>query len=294
MNSSEKHSKQAEYSLKFAHVTRFHPCYDPLAHFRFARIHLPVAAKCNIQCNYCKRSLNKVESRPGVASCLLPVGKAVEWVRQAVKRHPELRVVGIAGPGEPLANPETFEVLEAVHREHPHLIKCLSTNGLLLADSLPKLLNCGVKAVTVTINAVKPSTAAKIYEYVLYEGRKLTGEEAASLLLSKQFEGVKAAAEAGLAVKINTVLIPEINLTEVVEVAKAAKRLGAHKMNLIPLIPMYKFSKLRPPTCQELREAREKCEKFIPQFRLCKACRADAFGIPGLERPSYRLLRDVH
>jgi len=251
-----------------------------------------VAAKCNIQCNYCKRDINKFERRPGVASCILTPKKALSLVEKAVERHPELTVVGVAGPGDPLANPETFETLRMVHERFPHLIKCLSTNGLLLAEKLPELLRYGLKAVTVTINAVKPSTAAKIYEYVLYGGLKLTGVEAARLLLSKQFEGVKAAAEAGLAVKVNTVLIPEINLAEVEGVAEKVALLGAQKMNIIPLIPMYRFSGFRPPTCQELREARERCEKYIEQFRLCRACRADACGIPGLERGS--IMADFH
>ena len=58
-------------------------------------------------------------------------------------------VVGVAGPGEPLANPETFAALGQVHREHPALLKCVSTNGLLLEQSLPQLIDVGVSALTV-------------------------------------------------------------------------------------------------------------------------------------------------
>ena len=49
-----------------------HPCYNEGAHRRYARMHLPVAPKCNIQCNYCNRRYDCCnESRPGVTSEVL-------------------------------------------------------------------------------------------------------------------------------------------------------------------------------------------------------------------------------
>jgi nitrogen fixation protein NifB len=160
----------------------------------------------------------------------------------------------------------------------------VATNGFLLAEKAGILSRLGVKTVTVTINAVNPQTASKIYEYVIHDGRRLKGVKAAEMLLRKQFEGVEIAVEEGLTVKVNTVLIPEINIDEVVRVAEEASRRGVFLMNLIPLIPIHKFKNLRSPTCQEIRETREKCEKYLPQFRLCKMCRADACGVPGLDR----------
>ncbi|KYH38275.1 MAG: hypothetical protein AYL30_005310 [Candidatus Hecatellales archaeon B24] len=183
-----------------------------------------------------------------------------------------------------MANRETFLVLEKVRQQFPQLVRCVATNGLLLAEKARLLSHLGVKTVTVTINAVNPRTASKIYEYIIYDGRKLEGVSAAEVLLRKQFEGVRVAVEEGLTVRVNTVLIPEINLDEAVKVAEKVSRLGASLMNLIPLIPMHKFKSLRSPSCQEIRETREKCERYLPQFRLCKMCRADACGVPGLEK----------
>jgi hypothetical protein len=43
-----------------------HPCYSRNGHHRFARMHLPVAPACNLQCNYCNRKFDcSNESRPG-------------------------------------------------------------------------------------------------------------------------------------------------------------------------------------------------------------------------------------
>jgi nitrogen fixation protein NifB len=35
--------------------TREHPCFSENARHTTGRIHLPVAPKCNIQCNFCDR-----------------------------------------------------------------------------------------------------------------------------------------------------------------------------------------------------------------------------------------------
>ena len=109
-----------------------HPCYSDKACHAFGRCHVPVAPKCNIQCNYCIRDFDCVnESRPGVTSRVLSPEEALDLVRKVMKEHPYVKVVGIAGPGEPLANPETFEALRLIHTEFPRLIMCISTNGLM-------------------------------------------------------------------------------------------------------------------------------------------------------------------
>ena len=110
-----------------------HPCFSRKAHFQYGRLHLPVAPACNIQCAYCdRRSDCPNESRPGVSSAILTPEQALERVKQALSQESQLRVVGIAGPGDPLCNPAAMETLALVHRSFPHLILCLSTNGLLL------------------------------------------------------------------------------------------------------------------------------------------------------------------
>ncbi len=60
-----------------------HPCFNSEARHRTARMHLPVAPKCNIQCNYCNRKFDCVnESRPGVTSAVLTPRQAVNYLDQ--------------------------------------------------------------------------------------------------------------------------------------------------------------------------------------------------------------------
>src|SRR5512144_3132179 len=88
-----------------------HPCYSTDAQHKFARLHLPVAPRCNIKCLYCNRKFDCVnESRPGVTSAVLTPEQGLERFLETKRLMPNLAIVGVAGPGDAMANPEeTFE-----------------------------------------------------------------------------------------------------------------------------------------------------------------------------------------
>jgi nitrogen fixation protein NifB len=263
-----------------ADVFHTHPCLHKSAARWFGRIHLPVAPECNIKCHYCVRTYDCAnETRPGVASRVVSPGEALQVVSEAVVRDPRLRVAGIAGPGDPLSNPATFETLELIHSRWPHLINCISTNGLLLAECLPALQARGVRAVTVTVNAVSPAVGSLIYDHVWHRGRVYLGEAAAGLLLQAQLAGIEEAAAMGMVVKVNTVYIPMINDAHLIEIAVRARKAGAHVMNLMPLIPLGRFAGLKPPGRQQILLARRNLAGIIRQIEHCRQCRADAAGM---------------
>ena len=272
-----------------------HPCYSDKACHAFGRCHLPVAPKCNIQCNYCVRDFDCVnESRPGVTSKVLTPEEGLDLVRRVIKDYPYVKVIGIAGPGEPLANPETFEALRLVHGEFPHLIMCLSTNGLLLPESIEELAKYDVGNVTVTLSAIDPAIGEKIYSWVDYKGKRYRGREAAEILLSQQLKGIEMAVAKKMFVKINTVYIPGINDEHIPEIAKKVGEMGAFTFNVIPLIPQYKFADITPPTPKDKREMQDRCAPFIKQMRHCARCRADAIGKLGQDVQSciYQQMKD--
>jgi nitrogen fixation protein NifB len=194
-----------------------------------------------------------------------------------------LRVIGVSGPGDPLTSDTTFEVFEQVHKEFPDLTLCLSTNGLLLPDKMDLIKKVGLKALTITINAVDPAVGQKIYSFVNYNGKVLHGREAFEVLNKYQLKGLHEAAAAGIAVKVNTVYIPGVNTAHIPEIAKTARGLGAYIMNIMPLIPQGKFANKIAPTQQEIRRIREACQGTLIQFHNCVQCRADASGVPAEE-----------
>lgn len=268
------------------YVMAHHPCFSEAAHKGSGRIHLPVAPSCNLQCGYCVRKYDCVnESRPGVASTVLTAAEAIERVEAVIERHGDIAAVGIAGPGDPLANEATFESLDLVRRRYPHVIGCVSTNGLALPDRVSDLVAVGVRSLTVTINAVMPETAAEVYLWISGPaGKRLRGEEAGRYLLDRQWQGLALAVEAGLVVKVNSVLIPGVNELELPAIAHLASEYGAHLHNVLPLIPQNKFRRHVPPTPADLHAARAACGEYLSQMSHCKQCRADACGIIGKDR----------
>ncbi len=259
-----------------------HPCYSKDAQHKYGRIHLAVAPKCNIQCNYCDRKFDCVnESRPGVTSEVLSPQEALEKTKQVLKEYPFIKVVGVAGPGDPLANDETFETFRLIKEEFPDATLCLSTNGLVLPERLPEIIRSGVTTLTVTLNAIDPEIQAKVIGHISYHGKIYRGIEAAEIMVKNQLEGIKAAVDAGLVVKINTVLIPGINDRHVLEVAKKVNELGVFIMNVMPLICQAKFADMEPPSPAYRQEVQDSCEPYVQQMRHCRQCRSDAFGLIG-------------
>lgn len=256
-----------------------HPCFSENACHFFGRMHLAVAPKCNIQCNYCIRKFDCVnESRPGVTSKVLTPQEALERAREVLEKVHYIKVVAVAGPGEPLFNEETFETFRLIKDEFPHLMRCLSTNGLLLPERIDDIEELGVGTVTVTLNAVDPEIGKEIYSFVNYHGKRYKGKEAAELLLKNQLEGIREAVKRKILVKVNTVYIPSMNDAHIVEVAKTVGEMGVYLQNVIPLIPQYKFAQITPPTSQEKNEMQDKCSEYTRQMKHCRQCRADAIG----------------
>lgn len=263
---------------------RTHPCYSPVAHFRFGRIHVPVAPRCNIQCNYCLRKFAcPNENRPGVTTRVISPDEAMTTIDAAVTREPRLRVLGVAGPGDALANEATLETFEKAKQLFPGLTRCLSTNGLLLPDRIDAIDKIGIGALTITINAVDQAIGEQIYSHVRYKGKTYRGPEAFEVLHRNQMAGLAEAARRGMLVKVNAVLIPGINDQHLVEVARAVKERGAYIMNVIPVLPLAKFADIPPPSDELVNQVRDECAAIIKQFRNCMRCRADAIGVPGEE-----------
>jgi len=273
---------------RFAHITKAHPCFNEKMHDKVGRAHVPVAPKCNIFCNFCTRDINNEEDRPGVTSCIMKPDDAIAHIDDVTADGP-ISVVGVAGPGDSLANEETFEFFEKMAEKHPDLIKCMSTNGLLLPKYADRLAELGVNSVTVTINTIDPDIAVDIYSFIKYEVKIYKDYDAVKILIKNQLDGVEKAAANGMVVKVNSVLIPGLNDEHIVGIAKEVKKRGASLMNILPLIPLGKMKHYSRPDCSMMESVREQVEEIIPVFRACTQCRADAYGIPGKKSEDHHL-----
>lgn len=271
---------------------RNHPCFSEDAHHYYARMHVAVAPACNIQCHYCNRKYDCAnESRPGVVSEVLSPRQAVKKVKAVAAKIPQLTVLGIAGPGDPLANPErTFATFRALSHEAPDIKLCVSTNGLALPDAVDELCRHNIGHVTITINCVDPEIGAQIYPWVFWNNRRIKGIEGVEILIEQQQRGLAMLVERGVLVKVNSVLIPGVNDAHLKEVSAVVKAKGAFLHNLMPLIAapehgtFYGLMGQRSPTGDELRALQDACGGDMRMMRHCRQCRADAVGLIGQDR----------
>ncbi len=269
-----------------------HPCYSEQAHHHFARMHVAVAPACNIQCNYCNRKYDCAnESRPGVVSELLTPDQAVKKTMAVAATIPQMTVLGIAGPGDPLAQPErTLETFRQLSEKAPDVKLCVSTNGLNLPNVVDEICKHNIDHVTITINCVDPKVGAKIYPWIFWNNKRIRGEKAAAILIEQQQKGLEMLVERGVLVKVNSVMIPGINDEHLKEVSKIVKQKGAFLHNVMPLIAeeehgtYFGIMQQRSPSAEELQSLQDACAGDMNMMRHCRQCRADAVGMLGEDR----------
>lgn len=269
-----------------------HPCYSEEAHHYFARMHVAVAPACNIQCHYCNRKYDcSNESRPGVVSELLTPDQAVKKTKAVAATIPQMTVLGIAGPGDPLANPErTFETFRQLSEQAPDIKLCVSTNGLALPEAVDELAKHNIDHVTITINTVDPEIGAKIYPWIYWNNRRIRGKKGAKILIEQQQKGLEMLTARGILVKVNSVMIPGVNDQHLKEVSRIVKEKGAFLHNVMPLISepehgtFYGVMGQRGPTPEELQDLQDECAGDMNMMRHCRQCRADAVGLLGEDR----------
>jgi nitrogen fixation protein NifB len=268
--------------------TTNHPCFNKEAAKSYGRVHLPVAPTCNVQCNFCNRDYDCVnESRPGVTSTILSPGQA-DWFFGEVSSKVSISVAGIAGPGDPFADPEpTLETLRKIRASHPDALLCVSSNGLNILSSINELARLKVSHVTITVNAIKADIGAKIYGWIRLGKKTFRGEEAATLLLENQLAAIASLKDHGITVKINSIVIPGINDFHIVDIAREMEKRGADLFNCIPMIPVEGafFGNLKEPDHELMWKIKKEAGEFLPQMKHCQRCRADAAGLLGDKDP---------
>ncbi|MEN8141624.1 MAG: nitrogenase cofactor biosynthesis protein NifB [Thermodesulfobacteriota bacterium] len=267
-----------------------HPCFNAKVKGKFGRVHLPVAPKCNIKCNYCNRKYDCVnESRPGVCSTILSPEQALVYMDKVLTAEPRISVAGIAGPGDPFANAdETLTTMQLLRQKYPELILCLSSNGLGLAPHVDEVADIGVSHVTVTVNGIDPEITQKIYSFVRDGNIVYRHVQAAELLLARQMKAIEKLKARGVTVKINFITIPGINDHHAESTARTMAKMGVDLFNCMAMLPNAgtPFEDVGEPDKPMMNKLRNRCEKHLPQMRHCKRCRADAVGLLGKDKSS--------
>ncbi len=162
------------------------PLNPPLRSFKSLRVSLGSA--CDLACDYCAP-----DHRLSVLGELAPQETA-KLVR-LLANHLSLTKLRITG-GEPLLGNRLERFLSALGQGLEGKIG-LTTNGQMLEQKIPLLLQAGIRRVNVSLDSLQPASYARI----------TAGGD-----LRRTLAGLAAAKEAGLQVKIN--MIPQRNRNE--------------------------------------------------------------------------------
>ncbi|MFW5501461.1 MULTISPECIES: NifB/NifX family molybdenum-iron cluster-binding protein [unclassified Maridesulfovibrio] len=249
-----------------------HPCFGPSARASVGRIHLPVAPKTFAR--------TKFTPETKMPAAMMPED-AVAMLDELISSGKKIKVVGITGPGDPLADFETtYRTLKMVRDKYPRMNLCLTTLGIDGEKYAKKLAELNISHITVLVDAADSATAEKIYAWIRPSTKNIPLPEACIMLMKEQGASIKAFKNAGLTVKVNTTLYSE-NIDQIESIAIAVKTLDADIMGLIPFIPERK-SEFSAVSDEQIKTARELAAKHIEIMEPWLRCGSDM----ELERPT--------
>jgi nitrogen fixation protein NifB len=263
-----------------------HPCYSEEAHHHYARMHVAVAPACNIQCNYCNRKYDCAnESRPGVVSEKLTPEQAAKKVLAVASTIPQMTVLGIAGPGDPLANPEkTFKTFELIAKTAPDIKLCLSTNGLRCPTTSTRSPEVQRRSRDHHHQHGRSGDRRQIYPWVFWKHKRYTGRRGRAASHRPAAAGPRNADRARHPV--------QGQLGDDPRRQRQAPRRGQPGGQIARRVPAQhhaadlrararhgvRLTGQRGPTAQELKALQDSCEGEMNMMRHCRQCRADAVG----------------
>ena len=161
---------------------------------------ISVIDSCNLNCYYCNPWDNNEHCR---AVNVLSVKKVLCIVRAATRlRITHFRLTG----GEPLLHPQLDEMVSQIKMLPGVSSVSLTTNAVLLAQRTKRLKEAGIDSINVSLDTIDASE----YECITQKP-----------LLKEVEDGIDAAIECGIRVKINAVLTPQ---TDVVALTRYAAK----------------------------------------------------------------------
>ena len=193
------------------------PMVDPFGrHVTYLR--LSVTDRCDLRCTYCMAEDMTFLPKREVLSLEELDRLATAFVMRGVRK---LRLTG----GEPLVRRGIMDLVRDLgrHLRSGHLDELtLTTNGTQLARHADELAQAGVRRLNVSMDSHDPETYARITR---------------GGSLAKVLEGIAAARDAGLKVKLNAVLLKHDNAETLPDMMAWAHGQG-HDLTIIEAMPM--------------------------------------------------------
>ena len=184
---------------------------------RISYLRLSVTDRCDLRCTYCMPERMNFLPRKEVLSLEELHRLALAFIDRGITK---IRLTG----GEPLVRRDVIELVQALGRRLGDGLEelTLTTNGTQLAEHTDALAAAGVRRVNVSLDTMD----AELFQRLSRRDR-----------LAQVLEGIAAAREAGLKVKLNAVALKGLNEEEIPSLVEWAHGQG-HEMTLIEVMPL--------------------------------------------------------
>jgi len=203
-------------------------------------LRVSVTDRCDFRCVYCMAENMTFLPKKDLLSLEELDRLCTVFISKGVRR---LRLTG----GEPLVRKNIMSLFESLSR---HLKSgaleelTLTTNGSQLRKYASQLAACGVRRVNVSLDTLDPDKFKKITRW---------GD------LAKVLDGIAAAREAGLAVKINAVALKDVNHGELADMMRWAHGDGMD-FTVIETMPLGEIDEDRTDQYLPLSQVRAELE----------------------------------
>jgi cyclic pyranopterin phosphate synthase len=223
---------------------------------RLGRVHhslrISVTDACNIRCRYCM---------PEKIKGFMPQDQLLSFASIAtiarILAGCGVNKVRLTG-GEPLMRPGLVKLVQLLAGVPGLQQIAMTTNGMMLTDSISALAAAGLTHINISLDTLREETF-----------RRLSRREG----LDRVLAGIDAAVASGLPVRLNTVVLRDINLDDCVPLVRFALERGVtiRFIEFMPLDADRAWSEGQVITGRELREHLERevgplieCERIDP------------------------------
>ncbi|MEP2737244.1 MAG: GTP 3',8-cyclase MoaA [Erythrobacter sp.] len=192
------------------------PLVDSFAR-QISYLRLSVTDRCDLRCTYCMPERMQFSPRKEVLTLEELHQLSLGFIARGVTK---LRITG----GEPLVRRDIIDLFQALGRKLGNGLEelTLTSNGTQLTGCADDLAKAGVKRINISLDTLD---RARFQE--------LSRRDA----LPQVLEGIEAAKEAGLKVKLNTVAMKGVNEGELPDLIAWAHGQG-HDLTLIEVMPL--------------------------------------------------------
>lgn len=218
-------------------------CSTPLVdafNRRISYLRLSVTDRCDLRCTYCMPERMEFLPKKDVLSLEELHKLALGMIDRGISK---IRLTG----GEPLVRRDMVELIAALGRKLGDGLEelTLTTNGTRLAEFAEPIAAAGVKRINVSLDTLD----ATLFRQLARRDK-----------LGDVLQGIAAAKDAGLKVKINTVALKGLNEDEIPFLVEWAHANG-HDMTLIEVMPLGEVEGDREDHYLPLPAVRDKLEQ---------------------------------